>query len=351
MSRHHRLGQEKAATQEVQGMSHQDNDLERARAGDREAFGTLVGPYRAELQVHCYRMLGSLEDAEDLLQETLLAAWMGLEGFEGRSSVRTWLYRIATNRCLNHLRAVKRRPQAAAPSAAPAPSSEGEVPWLQPFPDVLLAGLPDDQPGPEARYESREAITLAFITAMQRLPPRPRAVLILRDVLGYPAGTAAELMSMSVDGVNNALKRARATLGDRGTATRDQLVTSSSDEAELLRRFVDAFVAFDVDAIVGLMSDDVWVRMPPASFEYHGREAARRFFSAVAARRRPTALLVPTRANTHPAWGDYRSDPITGLLHLTGIEVIAISGGLITELTRFEGTVAPWFGLPRTLKP
>jgi len=332
-------------------MSRLDDDLERARAGDREAFGTLVDPYRTELRVHCYRLLGSLEDAEDLLQETLLAAWMGLEGFEGRSSVRTWLYRIATNRCLNHLRSAKRRPQVVTPPPAPAPSGQGEVAWLQPFPDVLLAGLPDDQPGPEARYESREAITLAFVTAMQWLPPRQRAALILRDVLGYPAAQTADLMGTSVDAVNNALKRARATLGARGTAAPDHPAPSSPEEAQVLERFVDAFLAFDVDAMVGLMSDDVWLRMPPSPFEYHGREAAHRFFSTVAAGRRPTARLVPTRANTHPAWGEYRSDPVTGLLHLTGIEVVAISGGLITELTRFECTVAPWFGLPRTLNP
>jgi len=169
--------------------------LARARAGDREAFAALVEPHRGELQVHCYRMLGSLQDAEDALQETLLSAWLGLEGFEGRSSVRTWLYRIATNRCLNVLRSSGRRPVTAAPLPiqAPEPTRIGEVLWLQPYPDVLLDGLSDQAPGPEARYESREAISLAFVTAVQLLPPNQRAVLLLRDggalALDDPAAT------------------------------------------------------------------------------------------------------------------------------------------------------------------
>ena len=325
--------------------------FEKTRNGDRRAFGVLVGPYRSELQVHCYRMLGSLEDAEDVLQETLLAAWTGLADFEGRSSVRTWLYRIATNRCLNHQRSAKRRPQPALPSGLPAPTSLGEVSWLQPFPDSLLDGLPDHQAGPAASYESREAITLAFVTAMQHLPPRQRATLIFRDVLGYPAKDTAEILNISVVAANNALKRARATLRRSGPHASGEVAKPSKQDEPLLERFVDAFMAFDVDAMVDLMSDDVWLKMPPAPFEYHGREAARGFLRAVADRRRPTALLVPTRANTHPAWGLYQSDPATGLLHLSGLEVAAIKGGLITELTRFETEAAHRFGLPRTLNP
>jgi RNA polymerase sigma factor (sigma-70 family) len=161
--------------------------IRRTRAGNHDAFTELVAPYRAELQAHCYRMLGSLQDSEDLLQETLLAAWLGLEGFEQRSSVRTWLYRIASNRCLNHLRSAKRRPAppVALPAAVPEPTRTGEVFWLQPCPDTLLEGFADRAPGPEARYESREAISLAFVTVVQLLPPNQRAVLLLRDVLGY----------------------------------------------------------------------------------------------------------------------------------------------------------------------
>jgi RNA polymerase sigma-70 factor (ECF subfamily) len=325
------------------------SQLEQARNGDQHAFDLLISPHRTELQVHCYRMLGSLQDAEDVMQETMLAAWSGLADFEGRSSVRTWLYRIATNRCLNHRRSSTRRSQSGLPTGAPAPISVGEIAWLQPFPDSLLEGLPDRQPGPEARYESREAITLAFVTAMQHLPPRQRATLILRDVLGYPAKDTAEMLSISVVAANNALKRARATLRGSDPRPSDRLAKPSDEDAALLNRFVDAFIAFDVDAMVDLMSDDVWLKMPPAPFEYHGREAARQFFRSVADRRRPPALLVPTRANTHPAWGVYHSDPATGFLRLSSIEVAAVHGGFITELTRFEAEVAEWFGLPRTL--
>ncbi len=191
--------------------------LQRARAGDRDAFTALVEPYRGELELHCYRMLGSLQDAEDMLQETLLAAWLGLDGFEGRASIRTWLYRIATNRCLNLLRSTGRRPVIAAPLPIqpPKPSMLGEVLWLQPYPDLLLEGLPDAAPGPEARYESREAISLAFVTALQLLPPNQRAALLLRDVLGYRASETAELLGLTEDAVTSALKRARATMGDR----------------------------------------------------------------------------------------------------------------------------------------
>lgn len=327
------------------------SQLEQARHGDQHAFDMLVGPYRTELQVHCYRMLGSLQDAEDVLQETMLAAWTGLADFEGRSSVRTWLYRIATNRCLNHQRSAKRRPQPALPSGVPAPTALGEVSWLQPFPDSILDGLPDRQPGPETRYESREAITLAFVTAIQHLPPRQRATLIVRDVLGYPANDTAEILNISVVAANNALKRARATLRRSGPPSSGEPAKPSKEDEALLERFVDAFMAFDVDAMVDLLSDDVWLKMPPAPFEYHGREAAHQFFSAVAEHREPTALLIPTRANTHPAWGIYSADPATGLLQLTGFEVAAVNGGLITELTRFEPEVADWFGLPRALAP
>src|SRR3954452_10509752 len=186
--------------------------LLRARSGDEAAFGELVAPYQRELQVHCYRMLASLQDAEDALQETLLSAWLGLDGFEERSSVRTWLYRVATNRCLNMLRSSSRRPIAVEPLPTwpPEPTHLGEVAWLQPYPDALLA---DVEPGPEARYESREAISLAFITAVQLLPPNQRAVLLLRDVLGYRAAETADLLGLTEDAVNGALKRARATMG------------------------------------------------------------------------------------------------------------------------------------------
>src|SRR5215471_5958792 len=187
----------------------------RARAGDGQAFGELVEPYRRELQVHCYRILGSAQDAEDALQETLLAAWQGLAGFEGRASVRTWLYQIATRRCLNALRAASRRPPMDWPPPGvelPEPTRLGEVVWLEPYPDVLLEGLADASPGPEARYEATEAISVAFVTALQLLPPRQRAVLILRDVLGFRASEAAGILDCTQESVTSALKRARHAL-------------------------------------------------------------------------------------------------------------------------------------------
>jgi RNA polymerase sigma factor (sigma-70 family) len=299
--------------------------LRRARAGDRDAFAALVEPHRGELQVHCYRMLGSLQDAEDALQETLLSAWLGLEGFEGRSSVRTWLYRIATNRCLNTLRSSGRRPVTAAPLPIqpPEPTRLGEVLWLQPYPDVLLDGLSDRAPGPEARYESREAISLAFVTAVQLLPPNQRAVLLLR--------------------------RARATMDTARPSGPPPPPPGGPEEHALVDRFVAAFTDLDVDALVALMTDDVWVRMPPLPFEYRGTAAAHRFFTATAAHRRQVARLVPVRANGQPAWGEYRRDAVTGVLHLSGVEVISLAGDRISEIARFETTLAPHFGLPRTL--
>jgi len=325
--------------------------LQRAREGDREAFAALVEPYRNELQVHCYRMLGSLQDAEDAVQETLLAAWLGLAGFEQRSSIRTWLYRIATNRCLNVLRASSRRPVAAAPLPVqpPEPSRMGEVPWLQPYPDVLLDDLPDETPGPEARYESREAISLAFVTAVQLLPPNQRAVLLLRDVLGYRASETAELLGLTEDAVTSALKRARATMDASRSPGLLPPTPGSPQERALLDRFVAAFTEPDVDALIALMTDDAWVRMPPLPFEYRGREAAHRFFTALDAHRLSITRMVPIRANGQPGWGEYMRDPITGGLHLLGLVVLGLTGDRISELTHFETTLAPYFGLPRTL--
>ena len=197
--------------------------LERARSGDDRAFGELTGPYRGELQLHCYRILGSVQDAEDVLQETLLAAWRGLDQYEGRASLRTWLYRIATNRCLNALRASGRRPRTepAEPSFLTVePTRRGEPLWLEPYPDVLLDGLPDAGEGPEARYEAKEAIALAFMTAVQHLPPRQRAVLVLRDVLGFRSSEVADMLTSSEASVNSALQRARATMASRWPGTR-----------------------------------------------------------------------------------------------------------------------------------
>lgn len=321
--------------------------LQRARGGDRDAFSALVEPHRGELRVHCYRMLGSLQDAEDAVQETLLAAWLGLAGFEGRSSIRTWLYRIATNRCLNLLRSASRQPVTASTSATlPEPSRLGEVLWLQPYPDVLLAELSDQAPGPEARYESREAISLAFVTAVQLLPPNQRAVLLLRDVLGYRASETAELLGLTEDAVTSALKRARARMN---TTHSPAPPTGGPAEQALLDRFVAAFTELDVDALIALMTDDVWVRMPPLPFEYRGTDDVRRFFGVIRTLVGRIDRLAPVRANGQPAWGEYLRDQVTGGLHLAGILTIGTAGDRIREVTRFETAVAPYFGLPRTL--
>jgi RNA polymerase sigma-70 factor (TIGR02960 family) len=325
--------------------------LQRARAGDRDAFAQLVEPHRGELQVHCYRMLGSLQDAEDALQETLLAAWLGIEGFEGRSSVRTWLYRIATNRCLNLVRSSARRPVTATPLEVPPaePTAMGEVPWLQPYPDALLEGLSDRAPGPEARFESREAISLAFVTAVQLLPPNQRAVLLLRDVLGYRASETAELLGLTEDAVTSALKRARTTVGNASSGDAPPPARGGPQERELLDRFVAAFTDLNIDALVALMTDDVWVRMPPLPFEYRGPVAVHGFFTAVRGHVTRIKRLVPVGANGQPGWGEYVRDPVTGGLHLTGIIVAGLAGDRLCELTHFETTVGPYFGLPRTL--
>ncbi len=335
-----------------------DTDLlARARAGDEAAYGELVEPHRHELLVHCYRILGSLQDAEDVLQETLLSAWRGLGGFEQRSSVRTWLYRIATNRSLDAVRAGNRRGE---PVSAringllpPPPTHHGEVPWLTPYPDELL-DLPDPAPGPEAVVESREATSLAFVTALQLLPPKQRAVLILRDVLGYRASEAAELLDTTVESVTSALKRARATLdADETLAERRAQpaapAAGSPEEQRLIEAYVDAFTTHDVDKLVAILSEDVWLKMPPLPMEYHGRDAAIRFFQAIVHPGGRPLRLVPTRANGGPACGVYTNDPATGTWRATGLIAVVISGDRITELTRFEVGVMASFGLPRIL--
>jgi RNA polymerase sigma-70 factor (ECF subfamily) len=293
--------------------------ITRAQGGDADAFRELTEPYRRELQVHCYRMLGSFHDAEDALQDTLLAAWQNLARFEARASVRTWLYRISTNRCLNALRSARRRPPTEwnVPGVAPPyPSGLGEVVWLEPYPDGLLADR--IEPDPAARYEQTEAISLAFIAALQLLPARQRAVLILRDVLGYRADEVAALLDATVESVTSALKRARATLTrhHRGTAEPAPAPDSPAEQA-LVAAFVRAYQASDVQALVELMTDDVRVSMPPMPFEYEGPDLAARFFTALAAGGR-VYDLVPTRANRQLAFGAYLQSPAGGIRHGAG---------------------------------
>jgi RNA polymerase sigma-70 factor (TIGR02960 family) len=329
--------------------------LARARAGDGQAFGQLTAPYRRELQVHCYRILGSVQDAEDALQETLLAAWQGLGGFQERSSIRTWLYQIATSRCLNALRAASRRPRMSSPPPGldpPEPTRLGEVVWLEPYPDLLFEGLADHAPGPEARYEARETISLAFITALQLLPPRQRAVLILRDVLGFRAREVAGILGTSVESVTSALRRARATLQRRlgpPAGREPPPPPGSAAEQALIAQLTRAFETGNVDELVALLTEDVWVTMPPVPLEYQGRELAARFFAAVSFRHGRTYRLVPTRANGQPAFGAYVRDPRTGIAHANGLLVVTLTGRQICAMARFDNSVLPRFGLPRTL--
>jgi RNA polymerase sigma factor (sigma-70 family) len=355
--------------------------MSRARAGDGDAFRELTEPHRRELQVHCYRMLGSFQDAEDALQDTLLTAWQGLAGFEGRASLRTWLYRIATNRCLDARRAASRRPAREwdVPGVEPPePTRLGEVVWLQPYPDALLEGAAGVPPGPEARYEQAEAISLAFVTALQLLPPRQLAVLVLRDVLGFHASEVAGMLDSTVESVNSALKRARASLQRRrpvagggeppggggeptggggeptGGGGEPPLVPGepppapgSPAEAAIVAKFVRAWESADVGALVALLTGDVFMSMPPMPFEYQGRDVVARFCASLfgAGRRFD---LVPARANGQPAFGAYLRTA-TGIRHGVGLYVLSLSGDRICALTRFDNSVLPWFGLPRSL--
>jgi RNA polymerase sigma-70 factor (TIGR02960 family) len=330
--------------------------LARARAGDGDAFRELTDPHRGELQLHCYRILGSVQDAEDMVQETLLAAWRGLDRFEGRASVRTWLYKIATNRCLNALRDTGRRPQRAGQSwpggAAPEPTRRAEPLWLEPYPDALLDDLPDTAPGPEARYEAREALALAFMAGLQRLPPRQRAVLVLRDVLGYPAAQAADMLETSEVSTNSALQRARATLGAQfPAASRDRAPAPRSPrERELVSRFVDAFEAADVGKLVDLLTNDAWLTMPPEPLEYQGHAAIAQFYVSRTWWGVQPARLVPTRANNQPAFGYYLRDPQASVARAHGLVVLTLAGDKICTITRFgDNSLFPHFGLPRSL--
>jgi RNA polymerase sigma-70 factor (ECF subfamily) len=284
-------------------------------------FDALIEPHRRELLTHCYRMLGSLQDAEDALQDTLLAAWSGLDGFEGRASLRTWLYRIATNTCLNARRTRDRRP---APWNVPGvelpePTRLGEITWLQPIPDAIV--------------ETTEALSLAFVTALQHLPPRQLAVLVLRDVLDFRAAEVAEMLDVSTDSVNSALKRARAAL--RGVER--SAAACSAGERALVARFVAAYEAADLDAMIALLTDDVFISMPPMPFEYVGREAAARIFGVLFGGGRVHSLT-PARMNGQPAFEMSLGGRRTGLMVLT------LADGRISAMARF----AP---LPRAAEP
>jgi RNA polymerase sigma-70 factor (ECF subfamily) len=327
--------------------------MTKARAGDGDAFRELTEPHRPELLVHCYRMLGSLQDAEDALQDTLLAAWQALDRFEGRASIRTWLYRIATNRCLDSLRSAKRRQAREwdiSKIDAPEPTRLGEVTWLEPYPDALLEGAANAPLGPAARYEQTEAISLAFVTALQLLPARQRAVLILREVLGYRANEVAGMLDSTVGSVNSALKRARATLERRQEPTGEDEPPPAPDspaEQVLVAKFVRAYESGNVDELVALLTADVSVSMPPVPLEYQGLDVVTRFFTAVF-RERGMYHLVPTRANGQLAFGAYLRTS-NGVRHGAGLLVLTVVGDRISALTRFDNDVLSSFGLPRSL--
>jgi RNA polymerase sigma-70 factor (TIGR02960 family) len=327
--------------------------LSRARGGDEEAFRELTEPHRRELQLHCYRILGSVQDAEDMVQETLLAAWRSLAAFEGRASVRAWLYRIATNRSLNALRARSRRPrEVEAMGDSPEPTRRTEPVWLEPYPDVLLEAIPDRSAGPAARYEARESIELAFIVALQHLPPRQRAALVLGDVLGFRTAEVAEMLDTGEASVKGALQRARATLRARRPAADRERAPGADSAAErrLVGHFADAVQRGDVDGMVALLTGDALLTMPPQPVEYKGHAAIAAFLRHRDELRGIPVRVVPTRANTQPAFGCYLPDAHAAIARPYGLVVLTLAGDAIAAVTWFADTaVFRHFGLPRTV--
>jgi RNA polymerase sigma-70 factor (TIGR02960 family) len=312
--------------------------LERVRTGDEQAFQEAIDPYRRELLAHCYRMLGSLTDAEDMLQETLLAAWRGLPRFEGRSSLRSWLYRIATNTCLNAIRSTSRRPpvEPTPPFQPPEPTQRDEITWLQPYPDSLLEGIADTEPGPEARYSQREAISLAFVAGLQRMPPRQAATVLLRDVLGFGTDEVAAMLKTSQTAVKGTLQRGRAAL-EKSWSDAEHPSPRSAAESDLAQRFADAYVAADIDRVLNLLTDDAWLSMPPAPHQYHGRAAVRSFLQASFAFREDREVyLLPGRANDQPAFASYLSDQEESIARPAGLFVLTLAADHIHAMTRFH---------------
>ncbi len=330
-----------------------DAILARAQAGDGEAFRELVGPYRAELLAHCYRTLGSFHDAEDVLQEALLAAWRGIGRFDGRS-LRAWLYRVATNRCLNYLRGESRRPQPGPLPEQDTGSSTGNSTgrlrhggpwWLEPIPDMLLDEV---TPGPEARYDARESIALSFVAGLQHLPPQQRAVLVLRDVLGFSAAEAAEILDTTTAAVNSALVRARSGLRP-GRDARDVPLPKSPAEAAVVGRFVDALERFDLGRLVAVLTEDARLTMPPEPVEFRGPQAITAFFAELPFWGEEIKVVL-TRANNQPALVYYLPDPSTPVWRAGSMVVLGLRGDRVCALTRFgdHGLLAR-FGLPRVL--
>ncbi|WP_433246151.1 RNA polymerase subunit sigma-70 [Streptosporangium sp. CA-135522] len=311
-----------------------------------DAFAELIEPYRRELHLHCYRIVGSLADADDLVQETMLAAWRGRESFEGRASLRSWLYRIATNRSLNALRDNARRPQQAA-NQLPEPTRLAEPLWLEPYPDSLLDDALTVPVGPEARYETRETVGLAFTTLIQRLPPRQRAAVVLCDVLGFRLNEAAQMLDNTPTAVKGLLQRARTTL----EAGRDEIAAPPSPrERELAGLFATALGAGDTDGVLSLLTDDAWLTMPPEPYQYQGPIAIGEFLRYRAMLQGAALRAVPTRANGQPALGCYLPCQNAAIARPYGLVVLTTTAEGISAITWFRDTsVFPYFGLPRSL--
>ncbi|HLO29118.1 MAG TPA: RNA polymerase subunit sigma-70 [Anaerolineales bacterium] len=331
--------------------------LDSARAGNQEAFGQLVEPYRQELLVHCYRILGSFEDAEDMLQETLLRAWRRLDSFEGRASLRAWLYKIATNVCLDALDTRQRRglPKelyARGDPTQPLPGPAQEITWIEPFPDELIAGQPDIYP--EARYEIRESITLAFVAALQNLPGHQRAVLLLRDVMGWNASEAAEILDMTTVAVNSALQRARETMKQKvERKSRPSPVRLNEQLTALLSRYVAAWEAADSAALVAILRDDVALTMPPLPVWFGGKADIQTFLDDYLFRSsQPFRVkLVPLGANGSPAFAVYQLDA-QGIYQAAALHILTLENGQVSEIhdyLTFDGKLFRELGLPLTV--
>ena len=338
-----------------------------ARSDDQAAFAALTEQHRRELQVHCYRMLGSFEESEDLVQETFLRAWRGRDSFQGRSTLRAWLYRIATNACLDHLRQRQRRPVPRDPAAALARSvatmPRAEIPWLQPFPDALLEPAAPRDDEPDAAVVAKETIELAFLVAIQHLPPRQRAVLILRDVLGWSANETAALLDTTVAAVKSALQRARPALREHLPERRSEWAASADpteEERALLHRYMDAHERSDLDAVAALLAEDVLLTMPPHPYWLAGRIAMSEFTAKVFDPSSSWYLgrwhSVVTRANRQPAIAHYVERPdyeltrdLPGDYRAQVLDVLRIEGGKVVEITAFEPRMFPAFGLPLAL--
>ncbi|MEN3539376.1 RNA polymerase subunit sigma-70 [Microbispora sp. ZYX-F-249] len=329
--------------------------MEAVRAGDEAVFGALAARHRHELRVHCYRMLGSFTDAEDLVQETLLRAWRGREGFEGRSTFRAWLYRIATNACLDALSGARAREVVADVQGHPGRPAPADVPWLQPYPDELLDLAAPDEGGPDAAAIARETVELAFLAAIQHLPPRQRAVLILRDVAGWPVAETAGALEMSVASVKSALQRARATLRDRLPRRRADWAAAtrpSRDELDLLERYVAASRNADLTGLAALLREDVRQAMPPAALVFAGRAAVLDMWRPVleGEERWGEWHCVPLAVNRQPAVANYVRRPGETSFGAVNIDVLCAEDGLVTEITTFGPELLPHFGLPLTIE-